>query len=107
MGTVSEDWRVANVVPLFKKGCKRQPGNYRQVRKKGLGPKYQLSYSSDAAWPAVFIQLDTLLPTDDVNMVGPGEIVGDHHSQELDTLDHLHLSTIDTDRSVLSTLLPE
>ena len=26
-----EDWRVANVVPLFKKGCREKPGNYRPV----------------------------------------------------------------------------
>eukprot|EP00061_Rhincodon_typus_P008505 g31179.t1 len=28
---VPEDWRVANVVPLFKKGDKEKPGNYRPV----------------------------------------------------------------------------
>ena len=26
-----EDWRVANVVLLFKKGCREKPGNYRPV----------------------------------------------------------------------------
>eukprot|EP00061_Rhincodon_typus_P009164 g32438.t1 len=26
---VLEDWRVANVVALFKNGCKEKPGNYR------------------------------------------------------------------------------
>ncbi|CAJ0968626.1 unnamed protein product [Ranitomeya imitator] len=25
----SEDWRIANVVPIFKKGSKSEPGNYR------------------------------------------------------------------------------
>eukprot|EP00061_Rhincodon_typus_P013368 g39699.t1 len=28
-GEVLEDWRVANVVPLFKKGNRDNPGNYR------------------------------------------------------------------------------
>ncbi|XP_062926608.1 retrovirus-related Pol polyprotein from type-1 retrotransposable element R1 isoform X1 [Mobula hypostoma] len=31
MGEVPEDWRVADVVPLFKKGNRDSPGNYRPV----------------------------------------------------------------------------
>ena len=30
-GEVPEDWRIANVVHLFKKGSKNNPGNYRPV----------------------------------------------------------------------------
>ena len=30
-GTVPDDWRKANIVPIFKKGDKHQPGNYRPV----------------------------------------------------------------------------
>ena len=30
-GEISDDWRIANVVPLFKKGSKNNPGNYRPV----------------------------------------------------------------------------
>ncbi|CAJ0963125.1 unnamed protein product [Ranitomeya imitator] len=30
-GSVPQDWRIANVVPIFKKGSKSEPGNYRQV----------------------------------------------------------------------------
>ena len=30
-GEIPEDWRIANVVPLFKKGSKNNPGNYRPV----------------------------------------------------------------------------
>ena len=30
-GQVPEDWRKANVVPIFKKGCKNSPVNYRPV----------------------------------------------------------------------------
>eukprot|EP00061_Rhincodon_typus_P006832 g27877.t1 len=30
-GEVLEDWRVENVVPLFKKGSEDKPGNYRPV----------------------------------------------------------------------------
>ena len=29
---VPEDWRKANVTPIFKKGKKEDPGNYRPVR---------------------------------------------------------------------------
>ena len=28
---VPEDWRLANVTPIYKKGCKEDPGNYRPV----------------------------------------------------------------------------
>jgi len=31
-GEVPEDWRQANVTPIFKKGVKSDPGNYRPVR---------------------------------------------------------------------------
>ncbi|KFP91189.1 hypothetical protein N311_01095, partial [Apaloderma vittatum] len=30
-GEKSEDWRKANITPVFKKGKKEDPGNYRQV----------------------------------------------------------------------------
>ena len=30
-GIVPEDWRIANVAPLFKKGSRKVPGNYRPV----------------------------------------------------------------------------
>eukprot|EP00061_Rhincodon_typus_P008771 g31679.t1 len=31
MGIVREDWKEANVIPLFKKGNRDNPGNYRLV----------------------------------------------------------------------------
>ena len=31
MDEVPEDWRLANVTPIYKKGCKEDPGNYRPV----------------------------------------------------------------------------
>jgi len=30
-GEVSEDWRLANVTPIYKKGCREDLGNYRPV----------------------------------------------------------------------------
>jgi len=30
-GEVPEDWRLANVTPIYKKGCKEDPGVYRPV----------------------------------------------------------------------------
>ena len=30
-GRIPEDWRNANVVPIFKKGSRFEPGNYRPV----------------------------------------------------------------------------
>ncbi|CAJ0964319.1 unnamed protein product [Ranitomeya imitator] len=32
-GSVPQDWRIANVVPIFKKGSKSEPGNYRPSNK--------------------------------------------------------------------------
>lgn len=31
MGTVLENWSIANVIPVFKKYKKEEPGNYRPV----------------------------------------------------------------------------
>ena len=30
-GRVPEDWKLASVTPIYKKGCKEDPGNYRSV----------------------------------------------------------------------------
>ena len=31
MGEVSKEWRLANMTPIYKKGCREDPGNYRPV----------------------------------------------------------------------------
>ena len=31
MGEMQDDWRRAHVVPIFKKGKKEEPGNYRPI----------------------------------------------------------------------------
>ena len=31
MGEVPEDWRLANVTPIYKKSCREDPGNYRPL----------------------------------------------------------------------------
>jgi len=31
-GEVPDDWRLASVTPMYKKGWKEEPGNYRPVR---------------------------------------------------------------------------
>ncbi|KFO69572.1 RNA-directed DNA polymerase from mobile element jockey, partial [Cuculus canorus] len=31
IGEVPLDWRLADVVPIYKKGCREDPGNYRPV----------------------------------------------------------------------------
>ncbi|KAE8595229.1 hypothetical protein XENTR_v10015640 [Xenopus tropicalis] len=36
---VLRDWRIANVVPLFKKGSRSQPKNYRPVSLTSVGGK--------------------------------------------------------------------
>ena len=30
-GEVPEDWRLASVTPIYKKGCKEDPGIYRRI----------------------------------------------------------------------------
>ena len=30
-GEIPEDWRLADVTPIYKKGCKKDPGSYRPV----------------------------------------------------------------------------
>ena len=31
IGIISQDWKIANVIPIFKKGSKTDAGNYRSV----------------------------------------------------------------------------
>ena len=47
-GTVPEDWRIANVTPIFKKGSKSDPGNYRPVSLTSVSCKVFESIMKDA-----------------------------------------------------------
>ncbi|CAJ0944103.1 unnamed protein product, partial [Ranitomeya imitator] len=53
-GSVPQDWRIANVVPIFKKGSKSEPGNYRpkvqMVEHSDLGKEEELNES----WHNIF-----------------------------------------------------
>eukprot|EP00061_Rhincodon_typus_P015499 g43209.t1 len=51
VGGVPEDWKIANVVPLFKKGNRNDPGNYRSMTLTSvgsvLGPLLLVIYRND------------------------------------------------------------
>ncbi|CAJ0929838.1 unnamed protein product [Ranitomeya imitator] len=54
-GSVPQDWRIANVVPIFKKGSKSEPGNYRpdmEPPAKRLKPTVSLDYNLVSQAPA-------------------------------------------------------
>jgi Reverse transcriptase (RNA-dependent DNA polymerase) len=46
-GQVPEDWRTANVTPIFKKGAKSDPGNYRPVSLTAVSCKIMESILKD------------------------------------------------------------
>eukprot|EP00061_Rhincodon_typus_P003595 g20472.t1 len=64
-GKVPEDWRVVNVVPLFKKDCKEKPGNYRPVSlvcgcsgrldHMESGESWQIRYTISLMGPLLFV----------------------------------------------------
>ena len=47
-GNVPQDWRIANVTPIFKKGAKSDPGNYRPVSLTSVSCKIFESIMKDA-----------------------------------------------------------
>ena len=47
-GTCPEDWKLANVTPIFKKGAKSDPGNYRPVSLTSVACKMMESVLRDA-----------------------------------------------------------
>ncbi|CAJ0940425.1 unnamed protein product [Ranitomeya imitator] len=49
-GSVPQDWRIANVVPIFKKGSKSEPGNYRPMDLDKLetwAERWQMRFNND------------------------------------------------------------
>ncbi|XP_069792574.1 uncharacterized protein, partial [Narcine bancroftii] len=56
MGLVSKDWRVAHVVPLFKKGSKCKPGNYRPVSLTSVVGKLMESVLRDGIYKYLEVQ---------------------------------------------------
>lgn len=55
MGEVTTDWRNANILPLFKKGCKVNPGNYRPVSRTSMVGKLLERFLNDT----IYVHLDT------------------------------------------------
>ncbi|KAG9461290.1 hypothetical protein GDO78_017389 [Eleutherodactylus coqui] len=47
-GVVPLDWRIANVVPIYKKGTKSKPGNYRLVSLSSVTGKIFEGFLRDA-----------------------------------------------------------
>ena len=52
-GEVPVDWKLANVVLVFKKGEKEDPGNYRAVSLTSVSGKIMESYYSGSYWKTV------------------------------------------------------
>ena len=47
MATVPKDWRIASVMPIFKKGRRGDPGNYRPVSLTSVPGKMVESLTQD------------------------------------------------------------
>ncbi|CAJ0929288.1 unnamed protein product [Ranitomeya imitator] len=65
-GSVPQDWRIANVVPIFKKGSKSEPGNYRPFsRSKGsiseITGAHQLMNSGDIGFSGLGDDISTVV----------------------------------------------
>ena len=50
-GEVPEDWRIASVTPIYKKGQKEDPANHRPVSLTGAGQDYGAIHLECAYWP--------------------------------------------------------
>ena len=51
MGEVSKEWRLANMTPIYKKGCREDPGNYRPVSLTSVpGKVMELIVLREIAW---------------------------------------------------------
>ena len=56
-GVVPQDWRIANVTPIFKKGSKGKPENHRPVSLTSIGPArlWNRSYDDGEAMDVVYL----------------------------------------------------
>jgi len=50
IGEVSDDWRITNVAPIYKKGWKEDPGKYRHVSPTSVPGKIGAIDSKCAHW---------------------------------------------------------
>jgi hypothetical protein len=76
-GEVPDDWREANVTPIFMKRSKRNPGNYRQVLLTSVCCKVMESVIRDAVTvspTAVIVYLENIgfvYPAMSMMVIGP------------------------------------
>ncbi|KAK4824608.1 hypothetical protein QYF61_016877 [Mycteria americana] len=85
-GKVPDDWRLANVTPIYKKGQKEDPGNYRPVSLTLVPGKACAGQPGDQAQPAWVHERQVLLDQPDLLLRS-----GDHLVDEGKAVDVIYL----------------
>ncbi|KAJ7428894.1 RNA-directed DNA polymerase from mobile element jockey-like protein [Willisornis vidua] len=62
-GEVPDDWKLANVMPIHKKGCKEDPGNYRTVSLTSVPGKVIRLVDEGKAVDVVYLDLSKMFDT--------------------------------------------